>query len=286
MRQNDCFEDSTRLNRYEKTSALLTTLVLFVSILVFLMLFIWFFFQLSKRMVAEPTPLLNFLGIEEEKQKSFTGVSNDILPPGEQDFPEIEKNQIKERFQAISDLPSKLQAEFDRIEGMNDKDGIGFSLGKFGWKWRDPGPQSRPWERWSIEYGQTDFDSYIQIVDHFGIQIGLVSRNTQRIDLLSDASTQASSSTTVRNRENRVYLMHRQDTLHQWDRMLLRRAGIRDFEDRYSVQFIPDRLTARMIQLEKDFASRNNIKLKSVEQTIFRVQKNGDKFEIRVRSMK
>ncbi len=278
-------DNVAQVSRYDKLSALLTTFVLFAGILVSLMLIVWFFFQIAGRGMAEPIAIQLYEDEDDDPEKKFTGVANQIQPPGVQEFPEIQKPQLKEMLEAMTDLPSKLMGEYEQL-GRHNKSGPGIGPGREDEEeyvpWR---PGDRPWERWTVEYSQDNIENYAQQLDYFGIQIGLVSQSMPRVDLLSGVSTNPTLKSTTRVRENRVFFTHRRATLMNWDRRLLRRAGVKDFEHRFVVQFIPNDLTKKLIALEINFAKQNSIALKKVQQTVFRVRQANGGYEFVVQSM-
>ncbi len=271
----------TKVSSYEQTSAWLTAVVTIIGIMVLLGFLIWLLsiFSLNR---TEAVAITEFPGKPGEEAPE--GEAEDFEEPGVEEFPEVEVPQLADALEAVTDAVSSIQGRLERVDGSAALMGKGTGLGH-----RDGGGEGgtggAPWDRWVVEYTSSDLRTYAQQLTFFQIQVGVVSRRTPRIDLISNLTTTPISQTTTRRQEKRVFFSHSNARLRRWDEKLANRAGIKDLAGRFIVQFYPRRITNILAQLEAKYAAANGKNLKNVTRTTFKVRDNGGRYEYYVDSM-
>ena len=273
----------TSVSNYERISAAMTAIITVLGILVTLALLIWMMFVFRARR-TEAVAITDFPGAVGEKAP--LGEAEDLEEPGVEEFPEVEVPQLTDALEAVTDAVSTVQARLEKVDGSSPAMGTGSGLGH-----REGGGEGgtggNPYDRWRIEYASSDIQTYSQQLTFFAIEIGVVSRNTQRIDLVNNLSrpTPLLKTPTTRRDERRIYLTHVNPKLRQWDQTLVRRAGINSTQGRFIVQFYPPSLAAELLKLETEYAQANGKDLKNVVQTLFKVREAGQGYEYYVAAM-
>ena len=271
----------TKVSSYEQTSAWLTALVTIIGLLVLLGFLIWLLsiFNLNR---TEAVAITEFPGKPGEEAPE--GEAEDFEEPGVEEFPEVEVPQLADALEAVTDAVSTIQGRLERVDGSAALMGKGSGLGH-----RDGGGEGgtggAPWDRWVVEYTSSDIRTYAKQLTYFQVEVGVVSRRTPRIDVVSNLATAPISRTTTRREEKRVYFSHANAKLRRWDEKLAKRARINDFSGRFIVQLYPRKVTNVLARLESEFASANGKNLKNVTTTTFKVREAGGGYEYYVASM-
>ncbi len=134
-------------------------------------------------------------------------------------------------------------------------------------------------KRWQIEYSASSLREYLNQLAHFQVELGAVSQNTNRIDLVFNlTAARPERSQTSREDEKRIYFAYNQSRLKQWDRSTISRAGV-DPTGRLVVQFYNDDTRSQLRFLEQQHIQREGRELMEVEKTIYRVRPAANGYE-------
>ncbi len=275
-------EPATIVSSYERVSAWLTSVVTILGLLVVLALMIWLMFVFRAQR-TEAVAITEFPG--EPGEEAPLGEAEDFEEPGVEEFPEVEVPQLADALEAVTDAVSSVQARLERVDGSAPVMGKGSGLGhREGGG--DGGTGGRPWDRWSVEYTNKDVMTYAQQLTFFGIEIGVVSKRTQRIDIISNLTApEPISRPSTRRTEKRVYFTHSNPRLRRWDEVLAGKSGVQNMSGRFIVQFYPRKITNQLATIEAEYARSAGKDLKNVAKTVFKVRSAGNGYEYYVASM-
>ncbi len=270
-----------RPDDYDRTSAFLTSLVILTATIVATGVMIWLMYQASPARKFDAVAMDQAMDFGETDQ--LKGVSDSFEIPGDQDFPEKETPQLERALELATQLPSRVEATLNRLHGEDSFTTGGFLGGRGG----DPQPKpNNPWKRWVFEYKSKDILEYKNQLDYFDIEIGVVSKTTERIDLISNVVKTAKVDQTVRRDEKRVYFTHSSATFLRWDQKIAGEVGIGDLENRFMVQFLNKELTEKLTAMELKYAKEKGINLDNVSRTKFGFRAKDDEFEVYIIEMK
>ena len=274
------FVEETRVAGDERFSALITALVVLVGTVVTLFFLFWLLTMIGQR----PTEAIAIQALGDPGEDAPKGEADDPEEPGVEEFPEVEVPQLADALEAVTDAVSSIQGRLERVDGSAQQMGRGSGLGD-----REGGGGNgsgiRPWDRWNIEYNSSDLQAYASQLTYFGIEIGVVSANTPRIDVISNLNTNPLARVTTRREEKRVYFTHVSPKLQRWDAKLVERAGVDNLTGRFVVQFYPREITTRLATLEADYAASQGLQLAEIRRTQFMVRESGNGYEYYVESM-
>jgi hypothetical protein len=190
---------------------------------------------------------------------------------------------LAETLEAVPDVVASHAAALLALEGNAAESGSGSGLGDS--RARGPGGEGDldavpEWERLECRLSSRNLNEYLAQLDYFGIELGALDRKSPRVDYarnFSKAKPDTRSSTRdEENRVGRLYFIHEQGGLMQWDRLLLERGGIKT-QDRILAQFFPHEL--RQDLLAKEQARMGGRSLADVRKTVFAVRTNGSSME-------
>ena len=272
----------TTVSIYDRVSGFLIASISILGVLSFIMFLIWL------TMVSDGPPkkkILEFVPPGDPGEEKPEGVEDDVLEPGVEEFPEVEVPQLADALEAVTDAPSRTRANLAKVDGNAAEMGRGRGLGAINGGGNGGG--GRGFERWRIEYNSTNRDIYISQLDFFKIDIGVVSKKSDAIDLVKNLA--ASPPTRVRSfreEEQRVYFRHNKGRLISWDKNLALRAGVTDTKGKIMVQFYHPDTTQLLARLEFEEAEKRGLDVrKSVKTTIFGVRGSPGNYEYFVSDM-
>jgi hypothetical protein len=270
-----------KVSAYDRVSSLLVALLIVVGLFVGLMLLVWLTQVISfkPRIPAVELPDLKGRGAAAE------GIARDLEEPGLEEIPEMEP-QLSETIEAVTDAISSQQAALQAFEGNAAQSGSGTGLGDS----RGVGPGGEgdldavpEWERLEARFTSSSLNDYIRQLDYFGIELGAMDRDSPRIDYAKNLSkAKPDSRTGTRDEENRagrLYFIHEDSALKEWDRTLLERAGVKT-KGRILAQFYPPELRQELLRLEQ--ARMGSRSLSDVQKTVFAVRPKGSGLEFYV----
>lgn len=154
-------------------------------------------------------------------------------------------------------------AEFGSIAATSDSTARGLGLrgtggGKVGLGDRRPvGPLGDDgvlvvprWERWETQFTSASINAYAQQLDSFGIELAAIGGKPQIDYAFNLANPKPDTRSGPSKSEKRLYMSWKNGPLQQFDRELLRRAGI-DTAGRLIVQFYPAEVEGMLADLEE-----------------------------------
>ena len=283
-----------RLSPYERVSAVLWSMTMIFSVLAVFSVLMWLQLARHKADTAsqiEYIPIPQFEGIGEPGDPRPLGVGDDAEDPGIEEFYEIETPQLADAVEAVTDAPSRLRGLLGVVDGTEELMGKGRGLGS---RTGGGGGGGSDAERWTIEYEAENIGKYVDQLVAFGIEIGFVSKVTDRVEVLIDLRTSPAIRTTTKADERRIYFIHSNSKLKGWDQQLAANAGVKA-EGKIMVQFYPPATTTTMFQLEAAEAIKRGVELdpatiqqqmrQKIQRTTFRVREAGGSFEYYIADM-
>lgn len=143
----------------------------------------------------------------------------------------------------------------------------------------DPTPGSV--RNWEVRYEADSLNDYASQLDYFGIELGAVSLEDNRIVRIAQLSGNRQKTESSRSEESdSIYFSHKQRRLKRWDHAMARSMDL-DFE--YGVvQLFPEQVAAQMRQAELNYVSDREREIAEVENTLFEMVPDGNGWNIRV----
>ena len=265
------FAEQTQVAGDERVSALITSMVVLVGTIVTLFFLFWLLSMMGNR----PTEAIAIAALGEVGEDRPKGEADDPEEPGVEEFPEVEVPQLADALEAVTDAVSSIQGRLERVDGSAQQMGRGTGLGD-----REGGGGNgtgiRPWDRWNIEYANSDLRAYANQLTFFGIEIGVVSASTPRIDVISNLNRNPLARVTTKREEKRVYFTHVSPKLRRWDAQLAEQAGVGNLNGRFVVQLYPPEVTTILATLEAQYAADQGLNLSEIKSTQFMVRDAGN----------
>jgi hypothetical protein len=145
-------------------------------------------------------------------------------------------------------------------------------------------------QRWEIAYELSDLKTYSEQLRFFGIELGLVSQNTNDIWRIADIGRQNRLKESSRNLESTtVYFISSNSRMARWDKYLSETSGVEsqgcDLKQSILVHFYPAETVERLKTLEQSAIPAGK-SLEQVKQTNFRLVSSDDGFEFEVTKIK
>ena len=275
-----------RVSAYDQTSALLVAGVTVIGALVFILFMVWLTLFAGRRPPKPPPAILELAGNDNRPE----GVADDWLPPGVEEFPEVEEPQLADALEAVTDSISVVRAQLEKVDGNAAQMGTGSGLGDK--RARGPGSGNAniipEWERWKIEYVASSSAEYMAILESFGIYLGSVSQLSNQILFFQDL-TAGRPTMTAGNRKSdlaqNLYFRNTKTRLKRWDEAKVI-AGGGDTDNKIVVQFYPADIRMMLLTLEQAVYLEDGKDLTEVRQTLFRCRPSGNSYEYYVEDIK
>jgi hypothetical protein len=257
------------VSRFDRVSSALWALIIIFAILASLVVLMWLGMREQKAKqtavatVSKPIQEIGPLGIGEDQED-----------PGVEDFYEVETSQLADAVEALTNLPTTMRSLLANVDGDSPQMGKGRGLGNR----RGGRPPTGNAERWSIEYESDRYRTYLDQLSFFGIEIGFVSKTTERVELVSNLNATPQVRPTTKEAESRAYFVHQNAKLRNWDLRLGVEVGVK-VGDKIPVQFYSNSVMGRLEQLENAELARRNLTVPQVKRTLFKVRPNGSDYE-------
>ena len=136
-------------------------------------------------------------------------------------------------------------------------------------------------KRWQLEFSATGLKDYAKQLDHFGIELGLLS---EQIDYVFDLSTLPKYRSRIRSDEDKLiyFVFTSPSLLQRYDAQLVAQAGLR-VDGRMQVKFIPKDLEEQLASIELDHAKTNGHgDVSEIVKTIFASTEHGKAYKFQV----
>jgi len=276
--------DSTRLSRphpirheaelavsaHDRVSSFMVAMLYLVGFIVFLLFLVW----LTTRATTVTAPIaVEYLDELIGGEQSF-GDGRDFIEPGVEDIQDLANPDVQDLLAAVTAVASTSRASSNRnvSQGKGSGDRRRVESG---------GNVSVPrWQRWEVRFTATSLEAYAQQLQSFNIELAAAGGGRKQIDYATGfgnpkPTTRSGSGTD----EKRLYMSYRRGQLKEFDRQLLRKAGI-PTEGRTLLQFYPPNLENVLATLEQR-AARGRL-LKDIRKTVFVVKKSGGSYKFAV----
>ena len=196
-----------------------------------------------------------------------------------------EETQVQEMLETVMELSdqaaSQVQQVYDVAAQSTGTPGSSKGTGRrpLG---MGPGERGFPREqRWYVRFAEGGtLDEYIEQLDYFGIQLGVLLSNGQLV-YLSDLKSAKPQTKTVTSGagESRMYMMWRGGQRRQGDVRLFQKAGV-DVTGATILHFYPRETEMMMAQLERDYRGRPS---EEIRRTYFVVVRDRGAFKFVVK---
>jgi hypothetical protein len=271
----------SRTSAYDRLSAALVALIMLIGFLVATLFLIWLttVFHFDNK-VAVPFNQENPGDDGNDKPEGF---EDDELDPGVEDFPDIETPALAEALEAVTNAVSSIQANSEHVSGDSAVMGKGGGYGSREGGKAGSGEGIPDYKRWKINYEVDDISEYRELLDAFGIEIGVVALSPQDIWRISDVSGRVN--VTPSNRDNEAKTLqfsHVKPRLKRWDIQIAKAAGAPADSSVAMVQFYPQATRSLIASIENDFLVSSNRELKDVRRTNIKVEQDGGEFKFTV----
>ena len=276
---------SLRTTRQEQASGLLSSLLVVLGSLTFLLFVVWIAQHAADSPYASLLAKINLIGRAPpaEQHSGSSGEWETSVPSepesGNESQPPSES--MAQRLTTVSSLASSHVAELDTVGNSGPK-GTGEN-GPWGEDRRvgPPGPPSGilvpPWERWEIRFAAVGLDEYARQLDSLGVELGALGNRHSPIDYARDLSQ---PSPRLRQgkpaADSRLRFISQSGPLRAADRALAQKAGI-STEGRTVCQFYSSKAESQLAELE--LAALRGRPLSAVRRTLFGIRREGQDYK-------
>ncbi len=285
-------ERRLQVRPYDRVAALLVALLVILTAVDSLALLLWLEPQFAEAPSVPPIQLeINRVGRGDHAE----GYALEKEPAGAEELEEFLEPDVSMLLEAVTDAVSMTAASWDAMA----TDATAPSHGNGRGDWRPPGPLDigqrdilPEWERWSLVYNTSSLDAYARQLDHFQIELGALGGGFALVDYARGFSSDVERRQGKGSEEKRIYFVWSRGTLKEFDRRLLRRAGV-STNDRIVCQFISDSLRESLLRLElaaaapeADLAAMDRREqlahFRRIKRTTFGVRRQGEGYEFYV----
>jgi len=272
-------QSPTKISAFDKLSALLFSSIIVVGSLVLIGLAAWMNqFKWEGRPPMDDITFGRYTDVELHQPTFEFALFAEPDVSLKSDSTELDLPEALAALTTVaSNLPAVLDAYGKRATLYNSLGRRGDRLGS-----APGGDLDRPLseaQRWRITYEAATRPAYVLQLDHFGIELGALSKKSARIDLVRKMAGETETSVTTRAREKRLYFSHTSKRLRRWDQRTLQLAGIENVDDKIVVQLYGSGVRQLLGDAEKLFLERASRKLADVCRTFFKIRKTGDGYE-------
>ena len=273
---------SLRTSRYERLCVAVTSAILLLGAVTFLMLLAWL--TSSVRWSQPPSAVALHENSPHEASDAPGGETfNELQPPGQDELPATVQSLTMPAFESI---PSVVQSQSVTLEAIReieaDRQRSGERAGGTGPRASGIlGANAGGFERWEIRFSSNSLEEYKRQLDFFGIELGIAGGGVNTVDYVKGFST---GSPIIRlaqdpKQEKRIRFLYRGGPLKEADHHLARAAGF-NVEGRVVFQFYTDEMYRSLLVLENERMKPRFIS--DVVRTVFGVRPAGSGFEFYV----
>jgi hypothetical protein len=276
-----------RVSSYDRVSSWLVSALVVVGVAVAALVFIYFTRQLLEEHFAVPVTTVGSGGGGTGGISDPTGTGQDLEPPGTDEAPDLTEPQLQDTLSAVATAVTSrsaliadenIDANMEPVAGAGAGDsrrpgggggeggGFGGGIGSGFGRGRGGGPETKR----EIRYEPQNLNEYAQWLDFYKIYYAYNLSRAKPDVRVSDPSQQPESRLSFNS------------TLSQFaalDRQLAAKAGIAD-KGEIILQFFPDETATLLLDLEQKSAGGRTPE--QIRRTIFRVTRNGNRFEFSV----
>jgi hypothetical protein len=289
-----------RVSSYDRVSSWLVSALVVAGVAVAALVFIYFTRQLLlEGDFAVPVTPVSAGGGGTGGSSDPTGTGQDLEPPGIEEAPDLTEPQLQDTLSAVATAVTSrsaliadetIDANMEPVAGTGAGDsrrpgggggagggygggiGAGFGRGRGG----PPEPQRE------IRFEPQSIGEYAQWLDFYKIELAVIDTQNNKVYYaynLSRAKPDVRVSDPSQQPEQRFNFNSSLSHFAALDRQLAAKAGIADKGD-IIFQFLPDQTAAILFDLERKSAGGR--KPEQIRRTVFRVTRNGNRFEFSV----
>lgn len=260
---------------HDRVAALLAASVLLGLIAVSIMIALWLAETVDHRIRLD-WPVVNET-VQAEMPMGSTSMDWQALEKSE--FPEAVTIELANMLEPTTDAVSNVRAI---VAGQYGDYGEGDKAGKG--DHRRPGgipdtTRRTEGDRWRVHLTAASPGEYAEMLDYFGIEIGVVHQYSNLLECVSGLTKDPPlRREKLRKDENRLFFMSRPNRLRAWDEAMGRRAGI-DLTNTLTGHFFPEALRHALLEKERTAVVSAGRELGEVRETHFGVRRAGEGFE-------
>lgn len=240
--------NSMRPNSVERTVSFLMSSILLLAIGVTILGFLFIQWQPQHRASKGITTATG----PGKHDVNTDGIGQDFDLPGNEETQLLSEPSMEQTLQFVSTTVSSVVASLENIDSESNTGGNGSSGSRHRRIGRGGGnnePTNR-FERWELKFSARDKRSYARQLDYFQIELAAIGGGHPTIDYASSLAGAPSHRSGTGENESRLYFMYRnQNALHQYDRVLLKAAGV-ETEGRVFLKFIPEATEEQLAKAE------------------------------------
>jgi hypothetical protein len=288
-------KNNLRLSAYDRVSSWLISLLAVVGVTVGGLVIIFLTRKFVITDFAVPVTPVQTSGGGGTGGTGPAGVGTDLEPPGIEAAPFMEEVPLEETLSAITSAVAtktaliaddSIDLGIEPVEGAGLGDrrrpgsgggsggGHGGGIGSgFG-----PGRGGREPQR-EVRFEPADLAEYAQWLDHFKIELGVLGQDNKVYYAYNLSQQKPSVRVGDPAQETRLYMNPAGSMFAALDRQLATKAGIAD-RGQIILQFFPPEAQAIIVGLEQKKAGGRPPE--QIRRTVFRVTRNGDRFEFSV----
>jgi hypothetical protein len=288
-----------RVSSYDRVSSWLVSALVVVGVAVAALVFIYFTQQLLKEHFSVPVTPVGSGGGGTGGISDPTGTGHDLEPPGTDEAPDLTEPQLQDTLSAVATAVTtrsaliadeNIDANMEPVAGAGAGDsrrpgggggeggGFGGGIGSGFGRGRGGGPETKR----EIRFEPQNLNEYAQWLDYYKIEIAVLDTQDNKVYYaynLSRSKPDVRVSDPSQQPENRLSFNSTLSQFAALDRQLAVKAGIAD-KGEIILQFFPDETATLLLDLEQKSAGGRTPE--QIRRTIFRVTRNGNRFEFSV----
>jgi hypothetical protein len=288
-----------RVSSYDRVSSWLVSALVVVGVAVAALVFIYFTRQLLEEHFAVPVTTVGSGGGGTGGISDPTGTGQDLEPPGTDEAPDLTEPQLQDTLSAVATAVTSrsaliadenIDANMEPVAGAGVGDsrrpgggggeggGFGGGIGSGFGRGRGGGPETKR----EIRYEPQNLNEYAQWLDFYKIELAVLDTQDNKVYYaynLSRAKPDVRVSDPSQQPESRLSFNSTLSQFAALDRQLAAKAGIAD-KGEIILQFFPDETATLLLDLEQKSAGGRTPE--QIRRTIFRVTRNGNRFEFSV----
>lgn len=265
---------------FDRLSAWMVAANILFGFLLLVVAAVWFFTAPNESVVDWPDPIRPTsidAGDEQNENQDLT----------EFDIPDMKLVSFDRLNDALPKVQDVVAAVGSRQANTGDGSQGGGGLGGGPGRIEEIPEPPTPTQRWSVSYSARDFESYVEQLSFFKIEIGVVHQTEQQIIRIRDfdeTPTTTMSSREVENSAGAAYFLHQKNRLKRWDVAIAKSAGASTVNS-FTVQFFPESTLKLMANAEQEYLAQVKRELLEVEKTEFKLEPIDDGYQFVVQNV-
>lgn len=265
------------VNAYDRVSSLLVALLLMIGVTVTVMVIIFLF-----RRFSPETDQTTIIPIAKPRGEPPKGYEDDIEPPGLEDAPKDLPPQLQDTLKELTNAISSKTAVLANETFQADQ-AAGYGTGKGNKNYDGDGGGGGNDPPKELRYEALSDADYAQMIDFFGGELAVLDPRSNKIYYAKNLSQ---AQPTLREGppgdDQRFYFRATGPPLAPIELRLARKFGIMKAGG-FIVVFYPDEIANDIYSKEQAVMRKNGYKvLEDIDRTVFRVTKEGRKYEFSV----